>query len=518
MKRSNAVSWSVPAGWGVPAGFAFVAFLLFLIPGLLGTYGPFIDELYYVSCAERPAWGYVDHPPLSPALLWVSRAVLGDGLIALRLPAALLGALVVLGVGVLARRLGAGRFGQAVACGATLISPAFQLIFGYYSMNSIEIAIWLACGWILIEIERRRDGRLWLLFGLVAGIGLLNKHTMVLFALALGIGLVATPARRHLSRRWMWLGAGIAALFFTPNLVWQLNHGWPSLEFYRNAHVEKIFPIPPQMVLFLQVLFMNPGTLPVWLAGIVILLRRRDPVDLRHLGVLGLALLAIVMVGRESRPDRIAGMYPLLFAAGGAAWEAIVAHRTWRALRIALPVWLVATGAVLAPLGLPILPPRALVAYTSAIRFQPQIERGAGKRTPLPQWFADRLGWQQLADDVAAARERLAPEERGLECYFAPSYGQAGALEWLGRERGLRPVFCTHNTWFLWGPPSDSIRVAIVLGNDPQTLGTLFEEVELAGIHDCEGCMPWRDQMPIWIVRRSRVRIADLWPEWKHYE
>ena len=505
-------------GWMVPAGFATAALLLYLIPGLVGEYGPFIDELYYVSCSERLAWGYVDQPPLSLAVLRVSRAVLGDGLIALRLPAAFLGALVVFGVGVLARRLGAGRFGQAIACGVTLASPAFQLILGYFSMNAIEVAIWFGCGWILIEIERRRDGRLWLLFGLLAGIGLLNKHTMVLFAVALGIGLLVTPARRHLSGRWIWLGAGIAALLLAPNLAWQWSHGWPSLEFYRNAHVEKSFPAPPQTVLFLQVLFMNPGTLPVWAAGIVYFLRRRDGVDLRHIGVLSLALLAIVTVGRESRPDRIAGMYPILFAAGGAAWEAAVTRPRWRALRIALPVWLVVTGAALAPLGLPILSPRRLVAYTSAIHFQPQIERGAGKRTPLPQWFADRLGWQQLADDVAAVRERLTPEERSRVVYFAPSYGQAGAIEWLGGDPGLRPVYCGHNSWFLWGPPRDPIDVAIVLGLDPDILGSLFEEVELASIHDCEGCMPWRDQMPIWIVRRARSALAPHWSEWKHYE
>ncbi len=148
----------------------------------------------------------------------------------------------------------------------------------------------------------------------------------------------------------------------------------------------------------------------------------------------------------------------------------------------------------------------------------PQVERGPGKRTELPQWLADRLGWEQLVDEVAAARERLTPEERAHVVYFAPSYGQAGALEWLGRDRGLLPVYSSHNAWFLWGPPRDPVDVAIVLGNDPESLSRLFEEVELADIHDCEGCMPWRDQMPIWIVRHARVRIADVWPDWKHYE
>ena len=512
MRRSQAGEWSVPGG------FAIAAFLLYLLPGLVGEYGPFIDELYYVACAERLAWGYVDQPPLSLAVLRVARAVLGEGLVALRLPAALLGACVVFGVGLLARRLGAGRFGQAIACGAMLTASVFQIIFGYYSMNSIEMLLWFACGWLLLEIERRRDGRLWLLFGAVAGLGLLNKHTMVLFGLGLGIGLLATPARRHLSRGWIWFGAGIALLVVAPNLLWQAAHGWPSLEFYRNAHSEKVLLAPPHQVLLLQVLFLNPGTLPVWAAGIVWFLRHRAPLDLRHLGVLALVLLGVVAVGRESRPDRIAGLFPLLFAAGGVAWETLVRRPRWRVGRIALPACLMVTGVLFLPLTVPIASPPALVAYLEFLHFQPQIERGAGKRTPLPQWFADRLGWQQLVDDVAAARDKLSPEERRQALYFAPSYGQAGALEWLGRERGLRPVYCTHNSWFLWGPPPDPVEVAIVLGEDAAYLGSLFEEVELAGIHDCEWCMPWRDEMPVWIVRRARVRLADRWPEWKHFE
>ena len=180
--------------------------------------------------------------------------------------------------------------------------------------------------------------------------------------------------------------------------------------------------------------------------------------------------------------------------------------------------WLAGWGLLLAPAGLPILPPAALARYATTFHLSPQIERGAGKRTALPQWFADRLGWEELVADVAAARDRLTPAERERVVYFAPSYGQAGALEWLGRERDLRPVYCTHNNWFLWGPPPDPVEVAIVLGDDPGHLEPLFEQIELARIHDCEHCMPWRDEMPIWIVRRPRVRIADHWGEWKNFE
>jgi 4-amino-4-deoxy-L-arabinose transferase-like glycosyltransferase len=167
-----------------------------LLPGLLGPYGPFIDELYYVSCAERPALGYVDHPPLAPLLLRASRAILGEGMLALRLPPALAGAALVLLVGWMARRLGAGPLGQGLACGGVLGAPVLLALFGFYSMNAFEVLLWAGLTALLIEIERRDEARLWLVFGGLAGLALLNKHTTVLLAGGLAVGVLLTPARR----------------------------------------------------------------------------------------------------------------------------------------------------------------------------------------------------------------------------------------------------------------------------------------------------------------------------------
>lgn len=499
----------------VPAGFALAGLLVILLPALYGYGGPFIDELYYVACAERPAWGYVDHPPLAPALLRVSRAALGDGMLPLRLPPALAAAAVLFGVGALAGRLGAGPKGQALACAGLLIAPLLQVMTGFFSMNAFEIAFWFGLSWLLVEIELRDAPRLWPAFGFLAGLALLNKHTVVLYAAGLGLGLLLTPARRHLAGRWLWLGVAIAGLVLLPNLLWQHANGWPSLEFYRNASLYKQTKIPALAVLALQGVFVNPGGLPVWIAGLWFLLRRPR---LRHLGIAYLALLALMAASHESRPDRISGLYPLLFAAGGAALEGVLWGAGRALLGWVLVAWMAVWGVLFAPLGLPILPPETTAGWASTLGVVPQMERGEGKRTELPQWFADRYGWEVLVEDVAQARERLSPPERERVAYFAPSYGQAGALEWLGRDRGLTPAYSTHNTYYLWGPPPEPVDVAIVIGNSAERLGELFESVELAKVHDCEFCMPWRDEMPIWIVRNERTPVASHWAEWKHFQ
>jgi Dolichyl-phosphate-mannose-protein mannosyltransferase len=502
--------------WLVPGAVALVAFLLYLVPGLVGPYGPFIDELYYVACAKHLAWGYVDHPPLAPLLLRAAMIVGGDNLVVLRLLASTFGALTVLGTGLLAWRLGANRFGQGLASAAMLCAPIAQVLFGFYSMNAIEPLLWLVLCWLLVEIAACDRPQLWIAFGAAAGIALMTKHTVVTFLIALAVALVLTPARRQLASPWPWVAAVLAALVVLPNIAWQIAHGWPSLEFYRNAALNKNQPIGPLQVLGQQFMFMSPGTLPIWLTGLVVLLRRTRPIDLRHLAVTYLVLIGFLMASGQSRPDRAVGIYPVLFAAGGLAMGSLAARRRW--VRFALPAWIAAWGLILLPIGVPVLPPEQLSAYAGALGVVPQIERGEGKRSALPQWFADRLGWEALVKDAAAVRDSLPRDEQRAVMFFAPSYGQAGALEWLGESRGLVPVYSTHNNYHLWGPPPRDPSVAIVIGDRREALERLFDRVELARVHECGRCMPWRNRMPIWIVRGPRVQIAAHWRDWRHYE
>jgi len=499
----------IPEMQRVPAGFSLAALVMFLLPATRRPWGVFIDELYYLSCSARLDWGYVDHPPLAPFILRLSRLLFGDGLLALRLPAALAAAVLVYLTGSFAARLGAGRAGQAIACAALLASPVLEIVFGFFSMNAFEVLLWAAALRLLAEILLGGPARLWLVLGVVLGVGLENKHTIVLLGAGAVLGVAVTAARRELLRPGPWLAAGIAALLALPNLLWQAAHGWPSLEFYRNADRLKNVVTPPLDALLLQALAIGPGGLPVAIAGLVLLWRRKQ---LRPLAVCAVALLVFMVVSGKSRPDRSAGLIPLLCSAGG------VALADWLrrpAARAAVLAWIAAGAALFLPLPLLLFSPPMAASYAQKIGAAQQTEAGEGKRAELPQWLADKLAWQQLADDVAAVRDRLPPEDRARVSYFAPSYGQASALEWLGH---LHPVYSTHNSWYLWGPPPHPIAIAIVVDGDRRELSQLFEEVELAATHDCDYCMPWRDDIPIFVVRRARVPLATKWEGWKKFE
>jgi len=499
---------------------AAMLFLLEWVPAFVGPYGYFIDELYYLACAARPAWGYVDHPPLSIVLLTVSRSLIGASLPALRLLPALAGAITVLLSGAIARRLGAGPYGQGLAALATALAPIPLIIFGVYSMNGYEMVLWTSMFYVLVVLLERDDPRLWLAFGALAGLGLLNKHTTVLLGAAVAAGIVLTPARRHLATRWPWIGGAVALATVLPNLWWQQVNGWPSLEFYRNADLYKNVPTPPLEALIQQALFYNPGAFPLTLAGLALLLTTRRGRPYRLIGWACLLLLVTMVFSNKSRPDRIAAMYPTLFAAGALGLEMLAARgrRAW--LKPAGVVLVTVGGLAFLPLAVPLLPPDLAGRYAAATGVVPQIEAGEGKASQLPQWLADRLGWEEFVADVEAAARELTLQQRANAVIVVPSYGHAGALELFG-DPDLPPVLGTQNTYWLWGfavlaehAPEGGLAVTW----DPEPLRDIYDQVELVGEHRCDNCMPWRSEIPIYRVWGARVSLADLWPQFKHFE
>jgi 4-amino-4-deoxy-L-arabinose transferase-like glycosyltransferase len=511
----------VPIAWRALLALAVLAAGLHVVPDLFGGYGYFIDELYYLSCARRLAFGYVDHPPLAPLLLRGVTTILGEGIVAIRLLPAIGAGVLVLLTGWLTARLGGGRRAQVLAGLATLASPYLLVIFGFFSMNWLEPLVWTGLVAIVVEMVRRGDPRLWLAFGALAGVGLQAKHTILTVAGALVVGLALTKARRLLASSWLLLGGLIALAIAAPNALWQMAHGWPSLEFYRNANAFKNLPTAPLAVIANQVLFMNPVTLPLWLAGLGFFLFSRDGRSLRSVAWAYLLLLGALIAAQSSRPDRLGAFYPALLAAGAVVTERAASRHRWL-MPTALTV-LLAGIVAFAPLGLPVLPPAMLARYVAALGIVPQIERGEGKRAELPQWFADRFGWEQLVAQTVEVYRSLPPDERARALIVAPSYGHAGAVERFWPEEAHPPVVSTHNTWFFWSrdvlaqAPFD---VAIGMGGR-EGLAQTYAEIEQVALYDCDYCIAWRDRMPIYVARRPRVGRQELlavWERGRHFE
>ena len=232
-------------------------------------YGYFVDELYYIACSDHLDWGYVDQPPLIALLTKFVRLVLGDSLPAIRLLPALAGVGTVLLTGLLARELGGGRFAQGMAALATLVAPGFLATDNLLSMNAFEPLFWGGPAYMLIRIIKTGDQKLWLWFGLVAGVGLQNKHSMLIFGFGIVAGLLLTPERRFFRTPWIWIGAAFALMVFLPNLLWNIHHHFPFLGLQENIRrAGRNVPLPPSTFFMQLRLTMLPLTLPIGLAGL----------------------------------------------------------------------------------------------------------------------------------------------------------------------------------------------------------------------------------------------------------
>lgn len=485
--------------------FAAVEFL----PAFGGPYGYFLDEFYYLACAKRLAFGYVDHPPLAPWILRANVALLGDSIPALRLLPALAGGAMVFLCGWMAWRMGGGAWAQGVAALCVVVAPIPLLLFGFFSMNAFDLLLWSGAGCLLIELCRcSGDGRLWAPLGLLLGLAFENKHTSGLLAGALVLATLLTPLRRHLGERWLWIGAALALALAAPNLAWQAANGWPSLEFYENLDRESNIPVSALAVFGDQVAVQNPATFPVWAAGLVLLFSARGR-RYRAAGWVFAAVFVVFRLAGKSRPDRIAGAYPLVFSAGAIALEALSAERR-RWIRAALPAALIAVGALFAPLVLP-FPPDWMAAHPLAAGTNDARREVGVPRLPLP--FSHRLGSEEFVDAVAGVFRSLEPGEQRQAILLAGDFAHAGALEHFGPRRGLPPVFSPHNSYYLWGPePGAAPAVVIAMALDERVLREAYDEVEEAAVYHCRDCMGWRDNLSIWVARRPRGTLGELWP------
>ena len=504
-----------------------------------GGYGYFRDELYYAACGQHLAWGYVDQAPLVAVVARLSRMLFGDSLRSLRFFPALSSGAKILLTGWIVRELGGRRYAQVLAGTAMLLCPIYLTMDNFLSMNAFEPVLWMLCVAIALRIIRTGRQHLWLLFGLVAGIGILNKHSTLLFGFGFFLALVATRQRRLLQNVWIWAGALIAVALFLPNMLWEIHNHWPTPEIlrnvdqYKNAHVSWLGFIGQQALLI------HPLATPICLAGLWYFLWSRQGREFRFLGWTYLFLLLQLLIFR-GRIYYLAPAYPMLFAAGAVAIESWIETQVrapladpesqratrrdntgprsanWNWMKTAILAPLVVGGLVAAPLAIPILPLETAVAYANfwdVNRVRVEIQP-SGK---LPQFFADMMGWQQQVDVVAGVFQSLPADDRPKVAILTRNYGQAGAIEYFGPSYGLPRPISGHNNYYLWGPQQYTGEVVITVGIPIEKLQPLFQHIELAATIRNDYAIPEENNLPIYICREPKMTLQKAWPSLKFY-
>ena len=518
---------------------ALVYFALHLITST--RYGYFRDALHYLACSEHLALGYVDQPPLIALLAWFARHTLGTSLPALIFWPALAGAARVVLTAAFARELGVGRFGAVLAAALAATPGVWWVIDHQFAMNCLEPLLWGGLAYVVLRLINTRNPRLWLAYGAIAGIGLLNKYSIVFFAAALIAGVLLTRQRTILFTPWILAGGAIAVLIFLPNLIWNIQHGWPFLELMRNVRATgKDVVLPPGQYLLQQVLMLNPVSFPFWFGGLLYLFFSRDAKMYRAFGWAFVITIVMFMI-THGKDYYSAPAYVMLFAAGGAATDRLLAKwrqgdaGTWRhgdpessprlrvspsphlrVLRPACFIWLLLGVVPLLPLVLPVLPIETFLRYQSHLPIElPKTEKSFIGET-LPQYYADEFPWPGMVEAVARVYHSLTPEEQKRTAIFGNNYGQAAAIDFFGPKYGLPKAISGHQNYFLWGPRDYTGDIVIVLGDEEEGARKHFESVTVAATLNNPYAYRYENR-PILLCRGLKWDLQKEWSKVKRW-
>jgi len=511
----DAASQTRPEVWALLGGFAVAAFVLhaFLYRG----YGFFRDELYFIACSKHLDWGYVDQPPGVAVLAWFGRHLFGDTLFAVRFFPIVFVSLLIILVGLTARAMGGGRFAVALA---SLCAFAVPQYFGTWLNTDMFMMLgWAACAWIAARIFRGESPRLWVWFGVFAGLALQGKHAMVLFGFAFAAGLLLSDRRSFLGR-WLWIGSLIAFLIALPNIIWEIQHNWATYELLSNiAHSDKNVVLSPLNYLGSNIMSFTilPSIIAFLGLGWLLFSGRGKP--FRTLGWTWLIsfLLIILLKGKNYY---LTPLYSTLFAAGSVgigSWIDGLHHNPlFRKSAKPLLFALTLIGCMIGwPFAMPMMPVEKFIAYEAALGIQPS-KTETKELAKLPQQYADQFGWPELTAQVAKVYRSIPEADRKSCGIFAQNYGEAAAIDYFGPAYGLPPAISGHQNYFYWGPRDFTGSCLVVIGRTREQLRQQYETVIEMGELYHPYAMPFENHREIWIVHGPKYgTLQEAWPAFK---
>ena len=468
--------------------------------GFAGRYGYHRDELYFLLCGRHLAWGFVDQPPLTPAIARLTDVLAPGNLVVLRTPSALVAGGCVLLAALIAREVGGGRAAQLMAAVLTGTSAGLLAVCHLLSTTTLDFPVWLAVILLTLRIVRTGDTRWAVLIGLVCGVGLLNKYLVGLLAVGLVAGVLIAGPRRLLRDRWVLAGLVVAVVVVAPNVAWQLAHGLPQLDVVNEISSGDSSYTGRPAALALQLVLVSPIGAVVWITGLVALFRRPAWRPYRALAWAWVVILGLLLIGGGK------GYYdaPLLLAL--TAIGSVPMAERWSAgsswLRLRFATFVVICTVVDALLMLPIAPVAHLPAAVVAVNYD------AG----------ETVGWPALADSVARVYRSLPAAERARATILTANYGEAGALARYGPARALPTAYSGHMSVADFGWPPVGATVVIAIGFDEESyLKRFFGSVQRAGSVDLRLDIDNDENgEPIWLCRTPNAPWPTLWPKLRH--
>jgi hypothetical protein len=472
------------------------------------AYGMFRDEYYYLACANRLDFGYVDHPPLSIWILGFWKMLFGDSMLVIRFVPAIISSLNLFVMGAFTQKLGGKRSAVIIAMLAFMLTPIFLGMNTIYSMNTFDFFFWILSSYLILKIIQSENKLDWIWLGVVLGLGLLNKTSIFWLGAGILIGTLFTPLRNDLKTKYPYIAFIIAVLIFSPYIIWNITHDFAHLEFMRNAATRKYGGLTPISFIMDQILILNPLTILIWFPGIIFFFFKKGSKQFRALGFIWLTTFLILLINGHSKGEYISAAYQILFAGGAVMIEkwSTLPKRSWIKYSFAIPV--IIFGILLSPFARPLLKPDIFIKYQTAIGLEPPSNEG--HETVFPQFYSDMFGWEDLAKDVSKVYQSLPKEESKRTLVYCNNYGKAGAIEYYSSKYPLPKVVCPHNSYWYWWPSNNNYTRLIIIGGEIDDHLESLNEVLIAGFHKTKYAMPYENNQTIFIGRELKRTVDQI--------
>jgi len=487
---------------------SLINFIIYLITQVFFAYGIFRDEYYYLACANRLDFGYVDHPPLSIWILGFWKMLFGDSMLIIRLVPAIVSSLSLFFMGAFTQKLGGEKSAIVIAMILFMLTPIFLGMNTIYSMNTFDFFFWILSAYLFLKIIQTENKKYWIWLGFVLGLGLLNKTSILWLGAGIFVGTIFTPLRKDLKTWYPYLAFIIALLIFSPYIIWNFTHDFAHLEFMRNAATRKYGGLTPITFIMDQILILNPLSILIWLPGIIFFFFRKEEITFRALGLIWLTTFLILLVNGHSKGEYISAAYQILFAGGVVMiekWSMLQKHH-W--VKYSVAVTIIVIGIFLSPFARPLISPETFIQYQSTIGLEPPSNEG--HETVFPQFYSDMFGWNELAQNVSKVYQSMPQEEREKTFVYCSNYGKAGALEYYSKKYPLPKVICPHNSYWYWWPEIKSNSTIVIIGGEIEDHLQAFDEVKEAGFHNTKYAMPYENNLIIFIGRGLKISPEEI--------
>jgi hypothetical protein len=479
-------------------GISFLNLLIHLLTN--GQYGFHRDELYFIDCSKHLAFGYIDMPPLTPFFAKLTIILLGETLQGLRFFPALLSSVIVFLTGLMVKEMGGKLFAQILASLTIIVAPIYLVAGTQFQTIPVDQFFWVLTCYLFIKLINTENQRLWLLIGLVVGFGLLAKYSIAFLVFAIFIGILTSNQRKLLTRKWIWLGALIGLSIFLPNIIWQVQNGFPVLEHMQALHEDE--STPTLQFLIEQIIIINPLNFPIWIAGILFFIFSEHGKKYRIMVWIYIIPLIIFLL-MKGKSYYMGPAYPVLLAGGSVLLETKLLRKQLNWPRYVVPAILLISFIITSPLWLPVLPIEKMKKLGIAdLRYD----------------YREMIGWPELVSSVSGVYENLPTEDQKNTIIITGNYGEAGSINHYGSKFGLPVAASGIGSYYYWGPGNPDATTVIFVGYSEEYLKRHFSDVTVMEVFKNKyGIINEEQGILIILCRKPNKPISEMWTEFKHF-